>query len=141
MKENIRQKFTRVKILQISFKEFWENLSLAFVRKTNVNFERHKLLNRKQRDRESLEPFWGALAEMAKRCNISTKEVEWIPDIFINNMKNSDIQCELLTKTLPPLEALTVALSDGKGILNHMKMTSVLNPTDILPTNLLINLM
>ena len=27
------QKFTRVKVLQISFKEFWENLSLAFVRK------------------------------------------------------------------------------------------------------------
>ena len=30
------QKFTRVKDLQISFKEFWENLSLAFVRKTQV---------------------------------------------------------------------------------------------------------
>ena len=28
------QKFTRVKVLQISFKEFWENLSIAFVRKT-----------------------------------------------------------------------------------------------------------
>ena len=68
------QKFTRVKGLQISFKEFWENLSTAFVRKTNITFERHKLLNRKQRDRESLEQFWGALAEMAKRCNIPTGE-------------------------------------------------------------------
>ena len=61
------QKFTKVKVLQISFKEFWESLAIAFVRKTNVTFERHKLLNRKQRDRESLEQFWGALAEMAKK--------------------------------------------------------------------------
>ena len=68
------QKFTKVKVLQISFKEFWEFLAIAFVRKTNVTFERHKLLKRKQRDRESLEQFWGALAEMAKKCDISAGE-------------------------------------------------------------------
>ena len=79
------QKFKRVKVLQISFKEFWENLSVAFVRKTNITFERHKLINRKQRDRESLEQFWGALAEMAKRCNIPTGEDEWIRDIFFQS--------------------------------------------------------
>ena len=39
------QKFTRLKILQISFKGFWENLAASFVRKTNVTFERNKLLN------------------------------------------------------------------------------------------------
>ena len=60
------QKFTKVKVLQISFKEFWDSLAIFFVRKTDVTFKRHKLLNRKQRDRESLEQFWGALAEMAK---------------------------------------------------------------------------
>ena len=108
------QIFTRVKVLQISFKELWENFSIAFVRKTNIAFERHKLLNRKQRDRESLEQFWGTLAEMAKRCDIPTGEDEWIRDNFINNMKNSDIQRKLLTETLPPLEALNVALIDEK---------------------------
>ena len=51
------QKFTKVKVLQISFREFWDSLAIAFVRKTNVTFERHKLLNRKQWDRESLEQF------------------------------------------------------------------------------------
>ena len=35
------QKFTKVKDIQISFKEFWESLAIAFVRKTNVTFERH----------------------------------------------------------------------------------------------------
>ena len=65
-------------MIQISFKEFWEYLATAFVRKTNVTFERHSLLNRKQRDRESLERFWGVLAEMAKKCDIAAGEVERI---------------------------------------------------------------
>ena len=61
---------------------------------------------------------------MAKRCNISTREDEWIREIIFNNMKNSEIQRKLLTETLPPLEALIAALIDGKGTLIHMKMTS-----------------
>ena len=102
--------------MQISFKEFWDFLAIAFVRKTNATFERHKLLKRKQRDRESLEQIWGALAEMAKKCDIAAGEEEWIRDIFINNMKNYDIQSKLLIETLPPREALNVALIDEKGI-------------------------
>ena len=118
------QKFTKVKILQISFKEFWDFLATASVRKTNVTFERHKLLNRKQRDRESLEHFCGALAEMAKKCDIALGEEEWIRDIFINNMKNYNNQRKLSTETLPPRKALNVALIDEKGILNHIKLTN-----------------
>ena len=94
------------------------------MRKTNVTFESHKLLNRKQRDRESLEQFWGALAEMAKKCDITAGEEEWIRDIFINNMRNYDIQRKILTETLPPREALNVALIDEKRILNHLKLTN-----------------
>ena len=118
------QKVTKVEILQISFKEIWDFLATAFVRKTNVTFERHKLLNRKQRERESLEQLWGALAEMAKKCDIAAGEEEWIRDIFKNNMKNYDIRRKLLTETLPPREALNVALIDKKGILNHLKLTN-----------------
>ena len=118
------QKSTKINILQISLKEFWDFLATAFVRKTNVTFERHKLLNRKQRDRESIEQFWCALAEMNKKCDIGAGEEEWIIDIFINNMKNYDIQRKLLTETLLPREALNVALIDEKGILNHFKLTN-----------------
>ena len=137
-KKIVGQKFTRVKVIQIAFKEFWENLSIAFVRKTNVTFERQKLLNRKHRDRESLEQYWGALAEMAKKCDTSVGEDEWIRENLINNMKISEIQRKLLTETLPSLEALNVALIDEKGITNHMK---VLNPTDLLLTNPSITVM
>ena len=82
------------------------------------------MVNRKQRDRESLERFWGAVAEMAKKCDIAAGKEEWIRDIFISNMKNYDIQRKLLTETLPPREALNVALIDEKEILNHLKLTN-----------------
>ena len=61
---------------------------------------------------------------MAKKCNITVGEDKMIRVIFINNLKSSDIQRKLLTETLPPLEALNVALLDEKGITNHMKMKS-----------------
>ena len=93
-------------------------LATAFVRKTNVTFEKHKFLNRKQRDRESLEQFLGVLAEMAKKCDIAAGDEEWIRDIFIINMKNYGIQRKLLPETLHPREALNVALIDEKKILN-----------------------
>ena len=55
------QKNPRFKILAISFTEFWTLLDAAFNKTPNTTFERYKLLNRKQKDRESYEQFWGAL--------------------------------------------------------------------------------
>ena len=39
-------------------------------------------------------------------------------------MKNYDIQRKLLTETLPPREALNVAVVDEEGISNHLKLTN-----------------
>ena len=39
----------------------------------------------------------GALAKIAKKCDISTGEDKWVRYIFVNNMKNSDFQRKLLT--------------------------------------------
>ena len=61
---------------------------------------------------------------MAKKCDISAGENEWIRDIFIISMTNSDIQRKLPRETRPPLEALNVALIDEKGI-TKMKMTNI----------------
>ena len=41
------QKFTRVQIVQTCCEEFWENLETIFVRKTNVTFKKHKILNKR----------------------------------------------------------------------------------------------
>ena len=43
---------------------------------------------------------------------------------FINNMKNYNILRKLLTETLPPREALNLALIDEKGNFNHLQLTN-----------------
>ena len=64
------QKHPRVKVLGISFKEFFELLEAAFIKPTNKTFERYILVRWKQNDRESYEQFWGALSDSAKSCEI-----------------------------------------------------------------------
>ena len=49
--KDFQPKFLTVKNLQISLIEFWGNLQVALMRETNVKFERHKLLSKKQGDR------------------------------------------------------------------------------------------
>ena len=61
---------------------------------------------------------------MAKKCDIAAREKECIRDIFINNMKKFDLQRKLFTGTLPPREALNIALIDKKGFLDHLKLTN-----------------
>ena len=120
------QKNPRVKILAIIFSEFWTLLNAAFNKPPTTTFERYKLLNRKQKDRESYEQFWGALTDLASTCNIKeSDEAEWIRDIFICNMKNTDTQRKLLSGTISPLDALNQALIDEKGYFNHQKVTNM----------------
>ena len=92
-KKVFAQKNPRIKILAISFTESWTLLDTAFNKLPNTTFERYKLLNRKQKDRESFEQFWGALTNFVILCNIrETDEADWIKDIFICNMKNTETQ-------------------------------------------------
>ena len=44
---------------------------------------RNKNLNRKQTDKASLEQFWEVFVELAKKCDISGGEDEWMRDIFL----------------------------------------------------------
>ena len=120
------QKNPRVKILAITFSEFWTLPDAAFNKPPNTTFERYKLLNRKQKDRESYEQFWGALTDLASTCNIKeSDETEWISNIFICNMKNTDTQRKLLSATISPSEALNQALIDEKGYFNQQKLTNM----------------
>ena len=122
------QKHPRVKVLGISFKEFFESLEAAFIKPTTITFVQYKLLSRKQKDRESYEQFWGALSNLARFCEIEINaEQEWIRDVFIFNMKNCDLQRRLLSETLSSVDALNQAIInlDKKGYYNHMKLTNM----------------
>ena len=72
-RENI---FTKGK--KINFCECWDYLNLDFMRKRNITFEGHKMLNGRQRDRKRLEGFRGTFAQLAKKSNISGGEEKWM---------------------------------------------------------------
>ena len=110
---SIAQKSPLVKNFAISFTEFLILLDTAFNIPPNTTFERYKLLNRKQNDRESYEQFWGSLMDLASTHNISENdEDEWVGDIFICNMKSTETQRKFLSATMSPSEALNQALID-----------------------------
>ena len=54
------QKHPRVKVLGISFKEIYELLESAFIKPTNITFERYKLLSRKKKRIENPTNNFGA---------------------------------------------------------------------------------
>ena len=115
-KESFCSKHPRVKVLGISFKEFFDLQETAFIKPTNVTLERYKLLSRKQKDSQSYEQFWGALSDLARSGEVGINaEQEWIRDVFIFNMKNCDLQRRLLSETLNPVDALNQAIIDEKG--------------------------
>ena len=109
------QKHPRVKILGISFNEFFDLRKTAFIKPRNIAFERYKLLSRKLKDRESYEQSWGALSDLARSCEIGINpELEWIRDVFIFNIENCDLQRRLLLDTLNLVDALTKPSSTKK---------------------------
>ena len=122
----------RVKVLAISFKETFDLLKAAFIKATNITFERYKLLSRKQRDRESYEQFWGALSDLARSCEIGINaEQKWIRDVFIFNMKNCDLQRRLLSETINSVDALNQAIIEEKGYYNHLKLTNMTRASNV----------
>ena len=124
VKRVFMQKNPKVKMLAISFTEFWTLLDAAFNKPPNTKFERYKLLNRKQKDRESYEQFWGDPTDLASTCK-ENDEAEWKSDVFFCNMRNTDTQRKLLSAKISPTEALNQALIDEKGYFNHQKLTNM----------------
>ena len=80
------------------------------------------MLNRKQRDRESLEHFWGALAEMAKKFDRRRRRVD--TRHFHKQLEKLQHPKKTVNRNPSPREALNVALIDEKEILNHLKLTN-----------------
>ena len=93
-----------MKVLSISFEDFFDRLEAAFVKTANIFFERYILLSRKQKDRESFEQFWAAISELTRTCQIELNAEQ--QDVFILNMGNCNPQWRLLSETLNPVDAL-----------------------------------
>ena len=60
-------------IKAINIKDLLKECTDAFHKKRNRLMDRHKFLNRKQKDDESLEQFWHALNGLAANCDFGTQ--------------------------------------------------------------------
>ena len=88
----------------------------AFQKKRNRLMDRHKFLNRKQKEDESLEQFWHVLNGLAANCDFGTQTTGLVYDIFVSNMKNTAVQERLFTEPKDnPEEALKFAVAFEQG--------------------------
>ena len=103
-------------IKAITLKHLLKECNQAFPKKRNRLMERHKLLNRKQKDDESLEQFWHALNGLAANCNFGTQTTGLVYDIFVSKMKNTVVQERLSTEQKDnPENALKFAIAFEQG--------------------------
>ena len=102
----------------------------AFQKKRNRLMDRHKFLNRKQKEDENLEHFWHALNGLAANCDFGTQTTGLVYDICVSNMKNTVVQERLFTEPMDnPEEALKSAVAFEQGA--QQKKTICIKPTTI----------
>ena len=109
---------------EISTRNLCDVLNTTFIRIHNITFDRYLFLTRKQQKGEPIEKFYGHLKELSENCDLGEKGDTIIRDVFIANMRNEDIQKELLKETVEPDKALAIAINIEMGTLNQLKMNA-----------------
>ena len=73
--------------------------ALTFTRPRNRTFDRFQCFKPMQQPNESFETFYSRLREQGAHCKFEHLEEDLLKDIFISNMRSSNIQMELLSDT------------------------------------------
>ena len=83
----------------------------------NRTLDRYKFFARKQKQGETLRPFWNVLTGLAAKCEFGDQTYSLIMDAFIQNMNNKTVQQRLCTEPKDtPDEVLRFALAFEEGI-------------------------
>ena len=113
-----------------TLKDLLKECNEAFQKKRNRLMDRHKFLNRKQKDDESLEQFWHALKGLAANCDFGSQTTGLVYVIFVSNMKNTTVQERLFTEPKDnPEDALKFAVAFEQGA--YQKKTICVKSTNI----------
>ena len=119
-----------MEIKTTKFNDLLKECNDAFQEKRNRLMDRHKFLNRKQKEDESLEQFWHALNGLAANCDFGTQTTGLVYDIVLSNMRNTVVQERLFTEPKDnPEEALKFAVAFEQGA--QQKKTICIKPTNI----------
>ena len=91
---------------------------------------RHKFVNRKQREDESLEQFWHALNGLAAYFDFGTQPTGLVYDFLVSNINNTVVQEKFFTDTKVNQEdALKFAVAFERGA--HRSETICVNTTNL----------
>ena len=107
--------------LQDSFKEI-----------RNKTFNRFQFFRCTQNPGESLEQFHSRIKQKAALCNWEDLEDSLVKSIFIQGMSNPQIQMDLLSEDIDPLEKLHYAITRERGQENQQRIsnTHAQSPSD-----------
>ena len=116
------QRNPHTKIERCSTNELVHELTLTFTRPRNRTFDRFQCFKTMQQPNESFETFYSRLREQGAHCKFEHLEEDLIKDIFISNMRSSNIQMELLSETRSPQQALNYAVNRERGLANQQQI-------------------
>ena len=104
--------------------DLWRIIENPFIRPRNITFVRYMLLTTKQSMGESIKRSFGKLRGLKENCELGNQEETLIRDLFIANMHDSEIQKELLKKTVDSAQALRLATYMEVGQRNQLQITN-----------------
>ena len=116
------QRNPHTRIERCTTNELVHELSITFTRPRNTTFDRFQCFKAMQRSDESLETFYSRLRELGAHCRFQDLEEDLVKDIFISNMRSSNIQMELLSEVRTPQQALNYAINRERGQANQQEI-------------------
>ena len=97
-------------------------MALSFTRPRNTTFDRFQCFKAIQQSDESLKTFYSRLQELGAHCRFEQPTEDLIKDIFISNMRSSNIQMALLSEVRTQQQALNYAVNRERGQANQQEI-------------------
>ena len=116
------QRNPHTQIERCTTNELVHELTLTFTRPRNRTFDRFQCFKSMQQPNESFETFYSRLREQGAHCKFEQLEEDLIKNIFISNMRSSNIQMEPLSETRTPQQALYYAVNRERGLANQQEI-------------------
>ena len=118
------QRFPHTDLQKCTTDALVEQLRETFSQTRNETFDRFQFFRCQQNEGESLEVFHSCMKKHAALCNWEHLEKSLVKSIFIQGMKNQQIQMDLLSEDRTPSEILNYALARERGQSNQQKMNN-----------------
>ena len=116
------QRNPHTRIERCTTNELVNELTLTFTRPRNRTFDRFQCFKSMQQPNEFFETFYSRLWEQETHCNFKHLKEDLIKDIFISNMRSSNLKMELLSETRTPQQALNYAVNRERGLENQQEI-------------------